>query len=394
MIKRRKYWKSSVVLLIAICISWGCYSCQTVSSHLRPDPSVLDRVLSGEALLGDRATLLELPEEDIFEITQDMRDFLNTHVPVTLSNYYKLERLIEVVTDKSQLGWDYDAFKTYNAAGTFYHKKGNCISYAILMVVLGRELGLDLQFNEVFIPPTWEMQDEHTVVLFRHVNVLAKVDGKQMVLGLNMEEYDSSFPQRTIPDIAGEAHYYNNRGTDFLNENDVEQAFIHFKKALTLQPEAAFLWGNMGVLYLRHDHYQEAEAAFLHAIELDPYEVTAISNLQRLYVKQGNSKLADYYSKEAEHSRMKNPYYRYYLAEKLLEDNQPGLALKHIKWAISRYKREHRFYFLAAKIYANLGKSNDAEKSLKRAAELAENENNRLMYESKISKLREISRKK
>ena len=303
----KPYRQSTTVFLTAICLSWICSGCLTAQSHSWPTQALLDKVLSGDSLLGDRAGRLSLPEEDIFEITQDMREFLNTHVPGTLNDYYKLQRLIEAVTDKSLLGWNFDALKTYSAADTFHNKIGNCISYAIMMVVLGRNLGLEMHFNEVYIPPTWDIQAEHTVVLFRHVNVLAKVDGKRMVLGLNMEEYDSSYPQRRITDIEAEAHYYNNRGTDFLNAEDMEQAFLYFRKALALQPGQAFIWGNMGALYLRYGHYQEAEAAFLYALELDPSEITAISNLQRLYVKQGNTKLANSYRQKAERSQYEEP---------------------------------------------------------------------------------------
>jgi len=262
------------------------------------------------------------------------------------------------------------------------------------MTALGRELGLKMHFNEVHIPPTWDIQAEQTAVLLRHVNVLSRAGVKRMVLDLDIEEYDSSYPQYRISDTAAEAHYYNNRGTDYLKINDMENAFLYFRKALALQPEQSFLWVNMGVLYLRYEHYQEAEAAFLRALELDPSEITAISNLQRLYVMQNNTGSADHYRKEAENYRMKNPYYRYYLAKKLLDENQPDMALKHIKWSISKYKKEHRFYFLAAKIYAQLGNQEYAEESLEQAAKLTENEKSRLLYQSKIARLREISRKK
>ena len=109
-------------------------------------------------------------------------------------------------------------------------------------------------------------------------------------------------------------------------------------------------------------------------------------------MKQGNTQLANYYKQEAERSRMKNPYYRYFLARQLLDDNQPDLALKHIKWSIRRYSKEHRFHFLEAKVYARLGKHNDAEESLERATKLTQDEKNRLLYQSKIARLREMSR--
>jgi tetratricopeptide (TPR) repeat protein len=388
---RKQCRQAIVILLTAICLSWICCGCQMVRSHPPPTQALLDRVLSGESLLGDRAARLSLPEDDIFGITTDMREFLNMHVLSTESNYFKLERLTEAMMDES-LGWKIDSFKTYTAADTFYHRQGNCLSYAIMMIVLGRELCLELYFNEVHIPPVWDMQTEHTVVLLRHVNVLAEVDARRIILDPDLEEYDSSYPQFRIADIAAEAYYYNNRGSDYLNANNMEQAFLYFRKALTLQPEQAFLWVNLGVLYLRYGHYQEAEAAFLHALELDSSDITAISNIQFLYVKQGNTKLANYYRQEAERSRMNNPYYRYFLAKQLLDDNQPDLALKHIKWSIRKYGREHRFHFLAAKVYARLGKPDDAKKSLERAAKLTEDEENLLLYQSKIARLREISK--
>jgi tetratricopeptide (TPR) repeat protein len=237
------------------------------------------------------------------------------------------------------------------------------------------------------------MQTEHTLILLRHVNVLAKVGPKPMILNLELEEYDSSFPQRTITDVVAKAHYYNNRGTDYLNANDMENAFLYFRKALTLQPKLAFLWVNLGVLYLRYGHYQQAEAAFLHTLELDSSDITAISNLQRLYVKTGNTELANDFRQKAERSRMKNPYYRYFLANHLLDNNQPDLALKHIRWSIRKYSKEHRFHFLAAKVYARLGKHDDAEKSLELAAKLAKDKENQLVYQSKIVRLREISKR-
>ena len=107
---KKKYRQSITVFLTAICLSWICHGCLTARSHSWPARDLLDMVLSGESLFKDRAGRLSLPEEDIFLITRDMRDFLNTHVPGTSSDYYKLQGLIEAVTDKSLLGWNYDAF--------------------------------------------------------------------------------------------------------------------------------------------------------------------------------------------------------------------------------------------------------------------------------------------
>jgi Tfp pilus assembly protein PilF len=394
MMNEKQRRPETTATLVAIYLLIFCCGCQTVRPHSSPTEVQLGRVLSGTSLLGERAAGLPLPEDDIFEITPGMRDFLQKNVRGPENDYTMLQRLMAAVTDPSLLGWEYNTFRTYGARDSFINREGNCISYAIMMVALGRELGLDIHFNEVRIPPTWDMQTTQSVVLFRHVNVLAIVERKRMVLELNIEEYDSSFPQHIITDIAAEAHYYNNRGVDYLNADDTEQAFLNLRKALALQPDQSFIWGNMGVLHLRHGHHREAEAAFLHALELNPSDLTAISNLHRLYLKQGKADLADYYREKAERSRMSNPYYRFSLAGQLLENNRPDTALKHIKWAIRKYDREHRFHFLAAKIYARLGRQNEVEKSLEMAAKLSEDEKNRLRYQSKIARLRELSRQK
>ena len=391
MMNRKQCEQNITAMLIVIFLLLICFGCQTVRSHRRADPALLDRVLSGEALLGDRAAMPpQLPHDDIFEITPEMHEFLEMNVPSAGSDYFKLQRLIKAMMDTSSMDWKLDPFKTYSAADTFHSRRGSCLSYAIMMVVLGRELGLELYFNEVYIPSTWDIQKENTLVLFQHVNVLAEADGRRMILDLELEDYDSSYPQNRITDIAAEAHYYNNLGAEYLNNNDREQAFLYFLKALTLLPERAFLWINMGVLHLRYGHYREAEAALLRALELDSANISAINNLQTLYVKQGNSELASYYKQEAERSRMKNPYYRYFLAKKLMDEDKLDSALKHIKWSIRRYGREHRFHFLEAQIYTHMGKYDDAKESLKRAVKLTADDKNRLLYKSKMARLREI----
>jgi Flp pilus assembly protein TadD len=389
MMNRQQCTVIIVVLLMATFMMWGCSTFKTIRPHLSPAQNQLAKVLSGEALLGDGASQLPLPEEDIFEITPEMRDFLNMHVPSRLNNYYKLKALSKAVRDKSLLGWKPNAYKTYSASKSFHHKQGSCLSYAIMMMVLGRELGLDLYFNEVEMPFSYDMKTAQ-YVRFRHVNVFAKACGKHKILDLDLEEYDSSYRQHRITDSAVEAHYYNNRGVYYLNVGNMEQAFLHFRKALALQPELDFLWANIGVLYLRNGHYKEAEAALLNTLVLAPSNTTAIYNLQRLYVKQGNTELANYYGQEAERHRMKNPYYRYSLAKHLLKNKQPDLALRHIKSSIRMCRKEHLFHFLAARIYARLGKYDDMEESLERAARLTENEKTRLQYQSKLARLKNI----
>ena len=83
--------------------------------------------------------------------------------------------------------------------------------------------------------------------------------------------------------------------------------------------------------------------------------------------------------------RLKNPYYRYRLAEQALAKRELTEAQQHIRAAIQYYKDDHSFHFLAAKIYAAKGDNKNAERSLARAAKLTIDNNTRLERISKES---------
>ncbi len=133
----------------------------------------------------------------------------------------------------------YNPFKTYSAKDTFYYRGGNSLSFTItitiMIITLAREIGLKAKFNEVDVPPTWDMRDENTYVFYKHVNAIIEVEsGLRQAVDINMEDYELSYPQRIIRDRLATAQFYNNRSIEKLYENKIENAFRYTQSGLSL----------------------------------------------------------------------------------------------------------------------------------------------------------------
>jgi tetratricopeptide (TPR) repeat protein len=63
---------------------------------------------------------------------------------------------------------------------------------------------------------------------------------------------------------------YSNRGIAFMNENQIEEAFKDFNRALELKPDYADVLINRGVLYARVSKFQEALNDFDKSIQYNP----------------------------------------------------------------------------------------------------------------------------
>lgn len=393
------------VLMIGTLLLFVISGCAQQSSRHATVPEVeVQRILSSSLLLADANPALmneaqTVLSQDPLAVNAEMRRFIRHYVSSESSANSKLQQLVQTLLHGGMLGVSYNPQKTYSAEQTFYYQEGNCLSFSMLMVALGREVGLKVWFNEVQVPPTWDMQSERTQVNYRHMNVVVKADRRQAAKGdkiidINMSNYSVDYAQRRVSDDYAVAQFYNNLAMESLIGNELAPAFLLLRAALDLEPELSFLWGNLGTLYRRAEHFDEAEVAYLKGLQLDAEDLMIVSNLGRLYRQMDNPNQAEYYDQLAARYRANNPYYRYAQAEQAFASRQfnealesINEALESISAAIEGYTQDHRFYFLAAEINSALGQTWAAQRQLQKAISLRRDDDLKRRYQERLAEI-------
>ena len=346
------------------------------------------QVMDGTSLFPGINLAGKLPGQDILGLSAPMQQFADKAVAGITDQDQQIQALLKAVFAADGLGMKYDEGATLTAREAFQQHRVNCLSFTTFMVSMLRYLGINVSFNQVDIPPVWDLQDKDMLVLYQHVNAIAvERDNRREVIDINMEDYDSFYPQHSIDDRTIQALFYNNRGMENLLDGDELQAFLYLRKALEIDPDLPFIWTNLGTLYRKRGKLDIAEVAYRIALQLDPDNLVAISKAGRNYRDMGKLKLAQQFNNRAKMFRQNNPYYLYSRARDEVLSGDYGIALDDINAAIRRYRREHRFYFLQGVIYTALSERKQADASFKKALELSTSQRQKNTYQTKIDKL-------
>ncbi len=167
------------------------------------------------------------------------------------------------------------------------------------------------------------------------------------------------------------AHYQ--LGVSYLNENNIQPAFVEFQKALELNPNDKEVLNAIGIIYLlKLEDFPRAIEFFQRALEIDKNFSEASNNLGFAYERTGKYNEAVESYKVA----LSNPLYRY--AEKVF--NNLGRAYYRMKKydnAVDAYKeaikRSSDFplpYYGLALCYNAMGRYGDAATALRKAVEV------------------------
>ena len=96
----------------------------------------------------------------------------------------------------------------------------------------------------------------------------------------NDEEREKSFSQN--PD----AMSAYNEGVGLLKKDKYAECIPYFQKAVSLDPEFAFAWDNLGICYRRTNQLDKAEEAYKASLKVDPAGKTPLQNLAVVYQMQ------------------------------------------------------------------------------------------------------------
>lgn len=346
----------SIFLICGILAAVTQSACTGLSTN---HPEVAPKALSAEMVLQTSPLAGELVQQDfsqvkLLEMSPEMTAFVSEHVDRKASQSQRLAQLVYAVISEDRFLLAYDD-STRTAASTFHDRRGNCISFTNMFVAMARDLGLDASYQEVTIPPDWSIEGE-MLLLSQHVNVLVGLkSARSRVVDFNSFRDNLPDASRVISDQRARAHYFNNIGVERMLADETSLAFANLRESLRNDQTFSPAWINLGTLHRREGYPDYAETAYLEALEHDTSNLIAMSNLANLYEEQGKRELAELYLSKVQSHRMRNPFYRYQLANTAFIEGDYKTAIQNLKYAIQKRKDEDRFYFLLSLCYLMSG---------------------------------------
>ncbi|MBT8444120.1 MAG: hypothetical protein KJO13_05205 [Gammaproteobacteria bacterium] len=372
------------MLTAAATLAAGCASAPPPVENPTADQISVDDLLAGEPFDTDIQTVIDASE--ILAVDTGMQAFVDEYVDPRSSRSLRLQQLLRAIISDGSFGLVYED-STRTAADTFEARAGNCLSFTSMFIAMARETGLDVSYQEVEIPPDWDMRGD-AYVLSRHVNVHVRLSGDGVhIVDFNIDDFKATYDRRKISDERAFAHFYSNKAVEQIQAGDYDAAFAELHTAFEFDREFAAGWINLAALYNRVGKPAHAEAAYLEALRIEPNELLAMSNLARLYQSQGNDELAEYYSDRVRYHRDRNPYYRYQLARQAFLERDYETAIDHLNYAVRKKNWEDSFYFLMGLSYLQLGDERNARKWLEKAETVADSDALKRNYQSKMDLL-------
>jgi type IV pilus biogenesis/stability protein PilW len=174
-------------------------------------------------------------------------------------------------------------------------------------------------------------------------------------------------------DSVKNANYHYQMGISYLNDNNIQPAYVEFQKALELNPRDKEVHQALGVLYLtKLEDYPKAVKHFQEALDIDKNFSEAATNLGNAYAQMGEfDKAIRSYRTAVSNPQYKNAamalnnmgmvYYRL---------SRPDDALSAFKEALRRYSDFPAPYYGLALCYNAKGQYGDAALALTRAISL------------------------
>jgi Flp pilus assembly protein TadD len=372
-------------LILLIMLLSACVSTDVKKSTLGTIDVSPEMVLNSSPL-GKGTENLDLSQKDILEMTPEMIEFVDSYMEGSTNRYRRMQRLVYAIIGDGNFDLVYDD-KTRTASETFQAARGNCLSFTNLFIAMARYLDIHAEYQEVDIPPDWSLAGE-SFFFSQHVNVLVDLGvGMQRVVDFNIYDFQPTYERRTITDARGRAHYFSNIGVEHMMNGNNGLAYANFRQALKEDSQFSPAWINMGILHRRENYPNYAETSYKQALEIYQFNLIAMSNLANLYEQEGKTEWAEQYKDRVRLHRMSNPYYRYAQANTAFIDGDYRTAIENLKYAINMIDDEDRFYFLLSLSYLMSGDKEESTRWMKKAEEVAKQNENREKYSHKLDLL-------
>ncbi|MBI2497071.1 MAG: tetratricopeptide repeat protein [Opitutae bacterium] len=302
----------------------------------------------------------------LLQIDEPVRRFFHERVPGSSRSGSQLRKLVDTIFRPDGLHFTYDAKSTFDARETFRQRRGNCMSFAFLVVALAREFGFEASFQYVSTPGHWDRYGG-IVVSVQHMNVRVKAGGETYLVDLRPDlvpAFDSAALQ-----VAGDeracAEFYDTAGFFQLLHAQQAEALRLMMLAVKTDPTCAGAWANLAALQAHLGDLTDARACFERSLRVDPRGELALEGYVNLLRRLGSPedlRIAARYERRAQAIRDRNPYYQQGLAERAQAQGDWVTAEKRLRRAIGLKDDEPQFYEQWVTVLRVLGRDDAARR--------------------------------
>lgn len=360
-----------VAIILAALV--GCAS-------VRQLPVISELPWHDEAFAYD-AKLVSETKDELFRLDAALVQRLQSPATQSQSAPKRLEHLLALLYGAEMKSFPYAAGHSTVAAVTWQQGRGDCLSLTVLAYAMARELKMSAQMQEVKVPLLFDRRDgvdfanEHVNLLVRESGLSVwtngRLDAKDMIVDFE-PQWGANREGKALSDEAILARFYNNRGAEYLVEDQRALAYAYLKAAILVNPAYPSSYSNLAQLYQRAGWVLDAEHLLRQAVGLSRQALVPLSALHRLLLTQGREAEAMETARLLQSQRERDPYYWIGLGISHLNQGRTRQAIDALEEAqqlTSGFDEVHRHLAAA---YALVGESARAQEQRNLLAILAD----------------------
>lgn len=311
--------------------------------------------------------------QELLRVDDAMREHFARRVNGAPTEFERLRRLVDAILEPEGLRFLYAPGHTADARETFRRRRGNCASYAFLIVAVAREFGLDARFQSVESDTRWERLGD-VVIAARHLDVLVTINDGAFVIDPEPNAANGNkYAMRVITDETAFSLFYCNTGVEHLVRGKPAEARRYLTLATRMDPRYAPAWSNLGTLSARHGDLQAAKAEFKRSLDLDLRGEVALDGYVTVLRRLGTPddlRQADKLERRAQAVRARNPYRQQVDALRAVERGDLATAEKLLRRAIKLKGDEPEFYLQWSAVLQRLGRTDESRRALAKLEKL------------------------
>lgn len=352
-----------ILLVASLSVLVGCAS-------VRQAPLASDLPWHDEVFAYD-AKLVTVTKEELFRLDPALVRRLQDAATQSLSAPKRLEQLLALLYGGEMKPFPYAAGHSTVAATTWQQGRGDCLSLTVLAYAMARELQMSAQMQEVKVPLLFDRRDgvdfanEHVNLLVRESGLSVwtngRLDAKDMIVDFE-PQMGANREGKALSDEAILARFYNNRGAEYLVEDQRALAYAYLKAAILVNPAYPSSYSNLAQLYQRAGLVLDAEHLLRHGLGLSKQTLVPLSTLHRLLLTQGREAEALETARLLQSQRERDPYYWIGLGLSHMNQGRARQAIEALEEAqqlTSGFDEVHRHLAAAYAMVGELTRAQD-----------------------------------